>query len=181
MHSSLTLPWYAVIVAVPLALAVTLPLLSTVATDVLLLFHLTVLSVALLGVIVADNWVVSFTFKLIALVFNVILVTGTVISFCLTVITHVAFLDPLLAVITTSPAPTAVTLPLLTVAIFVLLDDHVIFLLVALLGFIVADKLIESFTYIIVSVIFIVIVSTSTVVCSTSFTEIVHSSFILPW
>ena len=43
----------AVIVAVPLATAVTRPVLLTVATAVLLLCHITLLSVALLGVTVA--------------------------------------------------------------------------------------------------------------------------------
>ena len=45
----------AVMVAVPLDTAVTKPVLLTVATDVLLLLHVTLLSVALLGVTVADN------------------------------------------------------------------------------------------------------------------------------
>ena len=43
----------AVIVALPLATAVTRPVLVTVATAVLLLVHVTLLSVALSGVIVA--------------------------------------------------------------------------------------------------------------------------------
>ena len=45
----------AVMVAVPLATAVTKPVLLTVATDVLLLVHVTLLLVALLGVTVADS------------------------------------------------------------------------------------------------------------------------------
>ena len=55
-------PAFAVIVAVPAATAVTLPPL-TVAIFVLLLLHVTVLSVALLGLTVAVSVVLSPVFK----------------------------------------------------------------------------------------------------------------------
>jgi hypothetical protein len=52
-----------VIDAVPADTAVTNPLEETVATDVLLLLHETFLFVALAGMIVATNWLVSPTFS----------------------------------------------------------------------------------------------------------------------
>jgi hypothetical protein len=45
-------------VALPFITAVTKPVLLTVATDVLLLLHVTLLLVALLGVTIADNCMV---------------------------------------------------------------------------------------------------------------------------
>ena len=126
-----------VIVAVPAALAVTRPELPTVATFVLSDDHVTLLSVASLGYTVADSCLVSPIYKVAVEVLRDMLVTGF-----FTVTEQVAF-TPLpslaLQVIVAVPAALAVTRPeLLTVATFVLLDDHVTLLSVALLGYTVA-------------------------------------------
>ena len=73
-----------VIVAVPSFTPVTNPLLSTVATAVLLLSHVTFLFVALEGVTVALSWVFSFSF---IFVFPLILTpsTSVLVDFTVTV------------------------------------------------------------------------------------------------
>ena len=130
-------PAFAVIVAVPAATAVTLPPLS-VATFVLLLLHVTVLSVALLGLTVAVSVAFAPVVRERLVLFKLIPVTATVALETVTV--QVADLFPAFAVIVAVPAPTAVTLPPLTVATFVLLLLHVTVLSVALLGLTVAVK-----------------------------------------
>ncbi len=129
----------AVIVAVPAETAVTTPLLFTVATDVLLDFHVTVLLVVLLGYIVATNCSVAPTQMVVLDLFNQMDVAN-----CFTITVHEALrLLPsvVVAVIVAVPAETAVTTPLLfTVATDVLLDFHVTVLLVALLGYTVATS-----------------------------------------
>ena len=78
-----------VIVVVPSFTPVTNPSLSTVATAVLLLSHVTFLFVALEGVTVALSWVVAPSF---ISVFPLMLtpLTGTFCSFSFTVTVHVA-------------------------------------------------------------------------------------------
>ena len=130
----------AVIVAVPLDTAVTRPFASTVATDGLLLLHITLLSVALSGVTVAVSCKVWPRLVRVAVVWlRVIPVTGTDMF---TVTAQVAVLfDPsaALAVMVALPLDTAVTNPvLLTVATAVLLLLHVTLLSVALSGVTVA-------------------------------------------
>ena len=128
---------FAVIVAVPAAFAVTNPLVDTVATLVLELVHVTVLLVALDGVIVAVNCDVFPTSKLSLVLFKLIPVTSTVFDDTFTV--QVAVFPPAVAVIVVVPTPTATTAPLLsTVAIFDELLVHVIVLFVALDGVTVA-------------------------------------------
>ena len=123
----------AVIVAVPPPLAVTKPLLLTVATLVLLDFHVTFLLLVLLGVTVAVSCSVSPLFIVAEVLFSEIPVANW-----FTVIAHEALrLLPsrVVAVIVAVPQLLAVTKPpLLTVATLVLLDDHVTVLLEALLG-----------------------------------------------
>ena len=113
-----------VIVVVPAAFAVTLPVLDTVATLVLLDFHVTVLSVALLGATVAVNWSVL-PFRIDALVLFKETFVGTI---WVTVTLKETFsLGSVLfaTVIVNVPAFLPVTTPLvLTVAILVSLDVH---------------------------------------------------------
>ena len=135
----------AVIVAVPEDLAVTRPLLLTVATDVLLDFHVTVLFVALLGNTVAVNCMEYPLANSALVLFKEIDVART--TFCLTVTEQDALrLLPsvVLAVIIAVPGFFAVTRPLLlTVATELLLVVHVTVLFVALLGSTVADNCME--------------------------------------
>ena len=131
------LPAVAVIVAVPPALAVTLPLASTVATDVSLLDQVTVLSVALLGSTVAESVAVLPLVSERLVWFSVTLVT----SMALTVTAQSAVFPPssVVTVITAEPTPWAVTFPFVsTVATLVLLLLQPTFLLPALSGFTVA-------------------------------------------
>jgi hypothetical protein len=132
----------AVIVTMPPDTAVTRPVLLTVATDVLLLLHVTLLLVALLGVTVADSCRVWPLLVNVADVWlRVMPVAGTGM-FTVTVQVVVLF-EPsaVVAVIVTMPPDTAVTRPvLLTVAMEVSLLVHVTLLLVALLGETVADN-----------------------------------------
>ena len=124
----------AVMVAVPAEIPDTSPLLFTVATDVLLDFHVTVLLVALVGSTVAVNWVVLPSVMIALVLFSDIDVAR--IGFTVTV--HVARkLVPsvVLAVIVAVPRPIAVTKPLLlTVTMLLLLVVHATVLFVVLLG-----------------------------------------------
>ena len=130
-----------VIVAVPAAFAITAPLEDTVATVVLLDFHVTVLSVAFDGVIVAVKVCVSPTVIDSDVLSRLTPVTDTVAAF--TVTAHVAVLAPsfVLTVIVAEPAAFAVTTPEEdTVATEVLLEDQVTDLSVAFDGVTVAVK-----------------------------------------
>ena len=129
---------FTVMVAEPPPTAVTLPLASTVATEVLELVHVTFLFVASLGVIVAVNVCVDPFVKDMLVMFRLTPVTGTV-----TVTAQVAVLLPsaVLTVMVAEPPATAVTLPLAsTVATEVLELVQVTFLFVASLGVIVAIR-----------------------------------------
>ena len=106
-----------VIVAVPLATAVTLPFASTVATVLFDDVHVTFLLVAVVGLIVAVNGEDCLAVSDSVDLFSVTLVTGVV-----TVTETVADLLPsfVLTVIDAVPTATAVTLPFTsTVATFV--------------------------------------------------------------
>ena len=133
---------FTVIVALPDDTPVTFPVVSTVATFVLLLVHSTSLFVALLGLIVATKLSLAPVTKFSAVLFKVTPVTD--ITGFFTVTLHVATLDPsfVFTVIVALPADTPVTFPVVsTVATFVLLLVHSTSLFVALLGLIVATKL----------------------------------------
>ena len=126
-------------VAVPGPTAVTFPLESTVATDVLEDFHVTALLLALPGLTVTVKVSLPPTFMLVLVLLKVIPVTGWV-----TVTLQLALL-PLpsfaVTVIVAVPGPTAVTLPFeSTAATDVLEDFHVTALLLALLGLTVTVK-----------------------------------------
>ena len=93
----------AVMVAVPLDTAVTLPFWSTVATEVFVELHVTLLSLAVLGVMVAVSVSLPPSFKLSDVLFNV-----TTVTYCFTVTEQVAFLPlPSLAVAVIVAVPTA--------------------------------------------------------------------------
>lgn len=132
----------AVMVAVPLATAVTTPALLTVATDVLLLVHVTLLLLALEGVTVAvrvDVWPADVKEREVLLRLMPVAWIGM-----FTVTLQVALLlepSAVVAVIVAVPLATAVTTPELdTVATAVLLLVHVTFVLVALDGVTVAVR-----------------------------------------
>ena len=130
---------FTVIVAVPVAFAVTTPEEETVATDVLLDDHVTFLFVAFDGETVAINVSESPTVSDKLLLFRPTPVTATVAA--VTVTLQVAVLDPstVFTVIVAVPAAFAVTRPEEdTVATAVLPDDHVTFLFVAFDGATVA-------------------------------------------
>ena len=94
---------WAVIVAAPASTAVTLPLEFIVATDVLLLVQVIVLSVALSGVIVAVNGVLLEPLSILtALLFNEILV-GAILAVTLPVaISMTSFILTLLSLLTSA-------------------------------------------------------------------------------
>ena len=111
-----------VIVAVPAAMAVTKPDVETVATDVLLLFQVTFLFVALEGETVAVSVSVALGARVREVLFKLTPVTGM-----FTVTAQVADLLLAVAVIVAVPEPTDVTRPEEdTVATFVLEEAHVI-------------------------------------------------------
>ena len=114
---------FTVTTAVPLLRAVTLPS-STVATDGSSDDHVTFLFVAFSGLTVAVNTITSPSTISREVLFKDTPVTGY--TFSLTDTEHVAVFPPssVLTVITALPLLTAVTLPFLTVATAVLLDDH---------------------------------------------------------
>ena len=142
MQLALLPPDVAVMVAVPAALAVTLPIVSTIATAVLLDVHVTVLSVASAGDTVAESGVVSPTVIVFSLGDTITEATG--ITLAVTVIVHVPDLplpSAAVAVIVAVPAALAVTLPVVsTVATASLLDAHVTDLFVASVGDIAAES-----------------------------------------
>jgi hypothetical protein len=135
----------AVMVTEPALTPVTTPVVAfTVAYEVLLLLHVTVLMVAFVGAMVAERVVVAPTPTVMAVVgVMVMAVTKT----GLTVTLLVAVTPPAsaaLAVMVTVPALTPVTTPVveLTVAIDVLLLLHVMVLLVAFVGEAVAVRVV---------------------------------------
>jgi hypothetical protein len=128
----------AVIVAVPLATGVTLPLELTFATLVLLELHVTVLLVALLGDTVAVNVTdADEPLSVYEVLFNLTLV-GAMASFTVTVQVDVFPLE-VVAVMVAVPSPTAVILPELTLATLVL-EELQLTVEVASAGFMVAVK-----------------------------------------
>ena len=129
-----------VIVAVPVAFAVTTPEEDTVATEVLLEDHVTDLSVALDGVTVTDNVWVSPTAIVRLDWFRLTPVTA--IGFTVTEQVAVFFPSSVVAVMTAVPTFTADTFPFeSTVATLELELDQVTFLLVAFEGVTVAVNL----------------------------------------
>lgn len=131
-----------VMVVVPTAFAVIVPLL-TVATLVALLLQETFLFVALDGVMVAVNVSVAPTNRLVEVLLRLTPVTGTV-----TVTAQVAVLLPsaVVTMIVAVPAATAVTFPAVeTVATLVLLLLQVTFLFVAFDGVTVAVSVSVAF------------------------------------
>ena len=130
----------AVIVTDPADNPVTTPLL-TVATLLLLVAHVIVEQVAPVGsILLTESLSVFPTSKVILVLFKVIFVTfiGIFVSYGSTIIFELALTSSQLATIIALPGATPVTMPLLTVAAFSLLEVHVIFLQVALVGSIVA-------------------------------------------
>ena len=126
-------------VAVPSLMAVTRPDASTVATEVFVLLHVTVLSVALSGLTVATSVSLSPSFRDKDVLFSAMDVTAT--TFLLTVTEHVADLSPALAVMAAVPSAMAVTRPdASTVAMEVFELLHVTVLSVALSGLTVATS-----------------------------------------
>ena len=115
----------AVIVVVPFAFAVTFPLWSTVATPVLLLFHvIPVFLFALLGCIVAFNFVVF-----VPLISNATLFLSNVIpvGLCTTVTFAFVFTNPLelfIVIVTVPCAIPVITPSSFTLATLLLLLDH---------------------------------------------------------
>ena len=107
MQAALLSPALAVTVAVPTAMAETLPLASTVAMALSLLLQVTVLSVALSGATVAVRVSVSPTCRAMEDRLRVTDVTGT----GLTVTVQAALLSPALAVTVAVPTPRAVIRP----------------------------------------------------------------------
>ena len=128
-----------VIVASPAFTAVTLPLVSTVATAASLDFHVTFLLVASAGATVAESVSLAPVSNDRSLLLSVTPVTATTAS--LTVTLQEAVLPPssVVTVMVASPAFTPVTLPLAsTVATASLPDIHVTFLFAASAGATVA-------------------------------------------
>ena len=130
----------AVIVAVPIALAVTFPLASTVATMLLLLLQVTALLVVFSGLMVAVRVNVSSTITSLLVASRVIDVASIVFSFTVTLQVAERLLPSVVvALICTVPGVMVVTLPLAsTVATAVLLLLQVSVLLVVSSGFTVA-------------------------------------------
>ena len=141
VHDAVLLPSDVVTVtdAVPAALAVTTPLLETVATDVLLDDHETLVFVALEGETVAVRVPELPATRLIVDRFKETPVTEIVAAVTETV--QVAFFDPsvVVQVIVAEPAALAVTIPSeVTEATEELLDDQLTLLSVAFDGLTVA-------------------------------------------
>ena len=122
----------ALMVDVPGAMAVMVPSL-TVATAVLLLNQITFLFVAFSGITVDVSVSVSPVFSVAVVWFSVTPVTGTEVT---TVTAQVSVLLPscVVTVMVAVPTAMAVTVPLFTVAMAVLLLDQVTFLFVAFSG-----------------------------------------------
>ena len=138
----------AVIVALPAATAVTVPLFETVATEVLLEVHVTVLFAASLGVTVAVRLPVAPTLSVSVVGLSVMPVTAIVWVLTLTLQVLLKPPSAVVAVIVALPTATAVTVPLIeTVAMELLLEVYVMLLFVALLGVTVAVRLPDAPTF----------------------------------
>ena len=127
-----TLPQVAVMVAVPTATAVTLPLASTVATFASEVLHVTVLSVVDSGRTVADRVSVSVALRVMAVLSRVM--ESAIVA--TTFIVIVELTSPQVTVIIASPTPTAVTLPSASTVATELSDEVNV-----TLGFVVVDGL----------------------------------------
>ena len=172
LHSAFTLPQLAVIVALPIATAVTLPFSSTVAMLLSDEVHTTVLSVALSGETVA----VSCSFAPIRSSISVLLKVTAVASMGSTVTLHSAFTLPQLAVIVALPIATAVTLPFSSTVAMLLSDEvHTTVLSVVLSGETVAVSCSFAPIRSSISVLFKLTASTSL-----GSTVTLHSAFTLP-
>jgi hypothetical protein len=154
-----------VIVALPAATALTVPP-DIVATEALLVFHVTFLFVALAGATVAVNVSLLPAVMLVDDLFKVTPVTATFPPLpALTVTAQVAVLLPsaVVTVIVSLPAATALTVPPDTVATVLLLLLHVTFLFEALESATVAVNVSELPAVIVVEVLFKVTPVTATV------------------
>jgi hypothetical protein len=121
-HVAFFVPAVAVMVADPAFTAVTFPLASTVAMEVLLLDHVAFSPAA------SPDFTVSVFVASSAISTLVSLSVSGVTAAAFTVTEQVAFLVPAVAVMVADPAFTAVTFPLAsTEAVEALLDDHVAF------------------------------------------------------
>ena len=139
-HVAVLSPALAVIVTLPTLIALTTPLLSTVAIEASDVVHVTVLSIALSGETVAFNVRLSPSNSSVVVLSNVMPDTGTII-----LMVQVADFPPAKAVIVTLPAFNALTTPSLsTVAIVASEVDQAITLSVALLGAVSALRVILS-------------------------------------
>jgi hypothetical protein len=117
-----------VMVALPKATPVTKPVELTVATDALLVLHVTFLFVAFEGATVAVNCVVAPTFTLALVGDTVTPVTGTVVLLTVMALVAVLFPSCVVTVMVAVPCATPVTKPdEFTVATAVLLDDQLTF------------------------------------------------------
>jgi len=166
-----------VMLAEPAETAVTLPLASTVETEVLEDVQVTALLVAFVGLTVAVKVSVPPTVREVAFLFRVTPVTATV--GIVTVTLQMAVFNPsvVVTVIVAVPAETAVIRPdELTVATAVLEDVQVTALLVAFVGVTVAVKVSVAPTVSDVSVLFRV----TPVTAPTALTVMVHIAVLAP-
>ena len=146
LHVAVLSSAFAVMVAVPALIPFTFPSL-TVAMDVLEEVQVTVLSVALSGLTVAERVSSSPSVKVMEVLSKEMEVTAT--SPFLTVTLHVAVLSPAFAVMVAIPTLMPFTFPLSTVAMDVLEEVQVTVWSVALSGLTVAVRVISSFTVIV--------------------------------
>ena len=140
-QSAVCSPAVAEIVAAPADTPITTPSWLTYATAASELFHMTVLSVALAGVMVAESCMVWPTLTVIDVILRLIPVTG--ITLALTVTKHTSVLPPSFVFTVTSALPSdlAVTSPSEeTAATSVSLEDQETVLSVASSGITVAVK-----------------------------------------
>ena len=132
------LPREAVIFAVPFFTAVTLPILSTFATDALVDFHLAIKPVALAGLGLAVSCKgLPCASRMVPFLFRAMLLSE--VFDCTTRTVHLNTLPPsfVLTVMVALPGLRPFTLPvlLLTVAIFLLADVQLTVLLLAFAGY----------------------------------------------
>ena len=138
-------------VAFPTAIAVTLPLASTVATLSSDVAHVTVLSVVVAGFTVAISVSVSVAFRVIAVLFRVMDAAGV----ASTVTTQVADTLPQVAVMVAFPTAIAVTLPFASTVATLSSDEvHVTVLSVVVTGSIVAVSVSVSVAFRVIAVLF---------------------------
>ena len=146
-----TLPQEAEMVALPTAMAVTLPLASTVATLSSDEVHVTVLSVVVAGITVAVKVSLSVALRLSVVVLSVI--EDAAVAF--TVTAQVAFTLPQVAVIVALPTAIAVTVPLASTVATLSSDEvHVTVLSVVVAGITLAVKVSLSVAFRVIAVLF---------------------------